>query len=378
LGDFNGDGRTDVIIPRVPVISALARADGTLPLARSFRVGGSLIDPAYLGATDLNGDGKRDLIIVNDQTDFWPRGAVRGLLGRGDGTFDLQKSFVPTGTGAAVIGLADLNHDGKVDVVASGDSLSVLLSLGNGLFQPPQSYPIRGARGAIADVNGDGVPDLALAFGGPFQPQGTILLGNGDGTFRNGALLPGSFDELVAGDFNHDGKQDLAFAVSGAGGVGGHIGILLGNGDGTFQPSSSVRQGQVGRLLAADFNNDGVLDLIGVGTTSSFAATASVYLGTATGTLQPPKNVWIKAGAAYPGGTVAADFNKDGKLDLAVSLRLGETVILFGDGTGRFGSKSEIFGGFGAIVAGDFDDDGVEDLAVMTHGNTVAILLRGK
>ena len=380
LGDFNGDGRTDVLMYRglTSTIAGLARADGTLPLARSFRVGGSLVNAAYLGATDLNADGKRDLIIVNDQSDGWHRGAVRSLLGRADGTFDVQKSFVPTGTGAGVIGLADLNHDGKVDVVATGDSLSVLLSKGNGLFQPPQNDPIRSARGAIADVNGDGIPDLALAFGSFFQPQGIIMLGNGDGTFRNGALLPGSFDALVAGDFNHDGKQDLAFANSGAGGVGGHVGILLGNGDGTFQPSSSERQGQVGRVLAADFNNDGILDLVGVGTTSSFAATASVYLGTGTGTLQSPKNVWIKAGASFPGGTVADDFNKDGRLDVAVSLRSDETVILFGDGTGSFGSRSEIFGGFGAIVAGDFDDDGVKDLAAMTSGSTVAILLRGK
>ena len=378
LGDFNADGRTDVVaFGSQPWSAVLASADGTLPLPRSFLLPGGRTS-GYLATTDWNGDGKIDLAVINHQSDGWDSGEIAGLLGKGDGTFTPQKAVVPTGTGSIVIGMADLNNDGKLDVVVGGRSLNVLLGLGNGLFQPPQSYPVRNARGTIADVNGDGIPDLVLVFGSFFRPQGIVMLGNGDGSFRNGSTLPGSFDQVVAGDFNHDGKQDLAGTASGAGGVEGQVGILLSNGDGTFQPISSVRKGQVGRLMAGDFNNDGILDVAGVGTTASFAATASVYLGAGTGALQPPKNVWVKGGASYPGGALIADLNKDGKLDLAVSLSLNRTVILFGNGTGGFGSRTEYLGGGGPLVAGDFDQDGVQDLAVMTDGHTVAILLRGK
>ena len=362
LGDFNADGRTDAVILRAsaPVTAALSEPDGTLTLPRSywFEGGGASILPG-----EVNGDGKLDLIEMSQRA--WQEGHVNRLIGNGDGTFKVQQSLVLTsGKAGRLVGVADQNRDGKLDVVTT---LDVLLGLGNGLFQTPTRIACGGAGGPIADFNGDGVLDIAV--------DRRILLGNGDGTFGCGANLPAYLGQLVAGDFNHDGKQDLATAGF------NQVGIMLGNGDGTFQPISVLRKGYVGSLLAADFNSDGNLDVAGVGTNSSGAWIASVYLGTGAAALQDALNTWITGCCvSWGGGAVAADFDGDARPDLAVSLSSGdgsgETAILFGSGTGRFGSRSLLFGGGFGLVAGDFDANGSPDLAVVTSGNTVAVPLR--
>lgn len=389
LGDFNGDGRTDVLVLRSGTLpkAALAASDGGFSLPRSYWSPGAA---ASILPTDLNGDGVADLVEVsNTGQGTW---RVNRLMGNGDGTFALQPQpiIVTHQRLSGLIGLADLNRDGKLDVVTTaGGYLNVLLGLGGGLFQQPLKYPLLYAsQGAIADFNGDGILDVAvndviLPGVGYF---GMVLLGNGDGTFRNGVLLPEEYDLLVAGDFNNDGKQDLA-AVPRFPLFSGKVGIMLGNGDGTFQPISAVPTPQLGFsrrfLQAADFNSDGILDLAEMGSNSSGAAIASVFLGTGTGTLRTATNTWIK-GQVQLGGTVTADFNGDGKTDLAVNLSSSETAILFGNGAGGFASRTFSLGGWrgafngggGGITAGDFDGNGIQDLAILTSGSTTAVLLR--
>jgi hypothetical protein len=200
-----------------------------------------------------------------------------------------------------------------------------------------------------------------------------LFFGNGDGTFRSGAPVPARFNWVVAGDFNGDGKQDLAIPASTPRGYSA-VGILLGNGDGTFQPISALRIGQNESLLAADFNLDGKLDLAAVGTAAGGNAVLSIYLGNGDGSLQLVHNVGIQGGVS-PGGFVAADFNGDGKIDIAVSLSSSELALLLGDGTGKFQSPTFYSGGGGPLVAADLDGNGTADLAVVTSGQTVAILL---
>jgi hypothetical protein len=374
VADLDGDRKTDLIFLR-PIASdkdvavpALAGPGGTFSLPPSyFLPGGTGASSIMVG--DLNNDGNLDIVEVNLQSPGWRAGHLNRLLGNGDGTFRPATDTYTGGLDSYFGVVADLNGDGKLDVlVASGDSINVRLGLGDGNFENPLNYPISGAGlvVAVADFNGDGIPDVAVNT--EVYGPGMILLGDGDGTFRMGPQLPASFDSLVAGDFNGDGKQDLAVATSNS------VGIMLGNGDGTFQPISVLRTGYTQYLLAADFNSDGKLDLAAVGTTTLGNTLVSLYLGNGDGTLQPTKNTWVRSGA-FPGGMVAADFNGDGKVDLAVSLSSAGFALLMGDGTGRFSSPTFYFGGGGRLVAGDFDRNGTQDLAVITSDKTVAVLL---
>ena len=370
LADLNGDQKTDLIFTRITApdksvaIPVLAAPGGTFPLSRSyFLPGGNYAMSIMTG--DLNTDGKLDLVELNWQSLTWRGGHLNRLLGNGDGSFAVLPDLLTGSTDSSGAALSDLNHDGRLDaVVVGGGAVNVHLGLGNGNFQSPVAttshYP---TLPAVADFNGDGIPDVALNASARM-----ILLGNGDGTFRNGASLPAQFEFLVAGDFNGDGKQDLGVTYLGG------VGILLGNGDGTFQPISSMRTGQTQNLLAADFNSDGRLDLAAVGKTAAGNTVVSLYLGNGDGTLQPARNIWVRGGVS-PADVVAADFNQDGKVDLAVSLSSSDVAVLLGDGTGRFQLPSFYYGGNGPLVAGDFDGNGTQDLAVVTSERTVAILL---
>jgi len=370
LADLNGDHKTDLILlrstapDRSAAIPVLAGPDGTFPLSRSYFLPGGNYAMAIVPG-DLNSDGTVDLVELNWRSISWGSGHLNRLLGNGDGSFTVLPDLLSGSVDSSGFVLQDMNLDGRLDaLVVGGGAVNVHLGLGDGKFQSPigtsLQYP---TRAAVADFNGDGIPDVALN-----ASARVILLGNGDGTFRTGGSLPAQFEFLVAGDFNGDGKQDLGATFLGS------VEILLGNGDGTFKPPSPVRTGQTQKLLAADFNSDGRLDLAAVGTTVAGNTVASVYLGNGDGTLKPAKNTWVR-GSVSPADVVAADFNGDGKVDLAVSLGFSDVALLLGDGTGRFQSPTFYYGGNGPLAAGDFDGNGTQDLAVVTSERTVAILL---
>src|SRR5438552_3797650 len=227
---------------------------------------------------------------------------------------------------------------------------------------------------AVGDFNGDGHLDLAVANGG--SNDVSVLLGNGDGTFtpaRNfDAGLGGGPLWVAVGDFNLDRKLDLVVANSSSDSVG----VLLGNGDGTFgSPQTFTFAGDPESIAIWDFNGDGKPDLAVAN--DDTAGTVAVLLGSGGGNFQPAQT--FQVGGSNSESVAAGDFNGDGRLDVAVANAGSNTVsVLLGNGDGIFqaartfavGMKPEF------VVAGDVNGDGILDLAVGNHNSgTVTVLL---
>ena len=198
-----------------------------------------------------------------------------------------------------------------------------------------------------------------------------VFLGNGDGTVQGGQTYPvplAIYDGMAVGDFNGDGLLDLAVGNSET----GTVSILLGNGDGTFQAAQNYATGVRASesVVAGDFNGDGNLDLALVGVDSSNHGSVSILLGNGDGTFQPPRYYAV----GFPALAIAVgDFNRDGILDLAASSGSGLAVLLGnGDGTCQ-AAQDYAVGAGGAVAVGDFNGDGFPDLAVSSTVTTILI-----
>ena len=338
--------------------------------------------PSGIVCADFNHDGKLDLAVSAKGTDD-----VQVALGNGDGTFAPAAAFaLGSGFAATGLALADFNGDGDLDLVASGSAngdVAVLLGLGTGAFGPALVIVLSAGADLSAvlavDVNGDGDFDLVATN----RTAGTVsvLLGMGNGTFSPATSSAVGADVacIAAADFDRDGKLDVAGALQ----ASGRVRLLLGHEDGTFAPATDFSAGGTGPVSIAvgDLDGNGSQDLVVANSTSDDVA---ILLGVAHTT---PINLslagTVTVGATFqPSDVVRADFNGDGLLDLAVANRNHDSYsVALGAPGGTFSAAVETSIALGsapvALVAADFDDDGDVDLAVLTLTTHAVVLLHG-
>ncbi|GAB4025400.1 hypothetical protein GCM10028773_50800 [Spirosoma koreense] len=383
VSDVNDDGKAGIIAGNTTDSNALSALLDQQVVAYSNCFGQTTFPvgsvPTSIAVADINNDGKPDVITANRGTNN-----VSVSLGLGTSSFGAAANF-PTGSGPTSVAVADVNGDGWLDIMTANapfsSTVSVLLGTGTGSFGVVTSFPVGAAAYSmtVADVNKDGNLDIITAntaFGSV-----SVLLGTGTGSFGAPALYPtGSQAPVNAGsrsvpvaDVNGDGNVDIIVANA----YSGRLFVLLGTGTGSFGVATAFPLAAASFLVAiADVNEDGKPDLI---------TSRSVLLGTGTGSFGQATPLDPGDLNIIPWSLTVNDVNRDGKVDLVFSSNNGEGVtayvsILLGDGTGSFGTATNFPVGLGPTSVAVADVNGDDRLDIMTANqgsNNVSVLLQG-
>jgi subtilisin family serine protease len=405
LGDVNGDGCADLIDTGTDGLAELflGNCDGTFqnPFnGRQLALGDVAVEVVL---ADVNGDGKLDIVaaggaaiiplIYGDQ----PGNAVSVLLGDGQGNFSNAKIYRGWPSMYS-LALADLNGDGHPDIVAASqdaDLVAIFLNDGSGGFGMPEggNFGFRGYGNSsppnllnpsfkIADVNGDGKPDLVLLeFSNDYIEAFnlTVFLNDGSGNFSNPIRshvidedygTSGAVGDVALGDFRHTGLPDFVAVGSPSDLGSSYIAFAKNNGDGTFTPLPLAKpSGAQGLIGVGDFNGDGKLDFVVVAPVlGAPESMLTVFLGNGDGTFTPGYSTTF-ATTDWPGKVWVGDFNGDGKLDVLVHVignsegTLGQDVYEFlGRGDGTFAPAKDVLPNVGDMAVGDLNHDGIDDI----------------
>ena len=335
VADLNGDGIPDLAATGAFGVGVmLGVGDGTFRPRVNFSTGAQSQD---LAAGDFNSDGRVDLAVSLNSPQF----SLALLSGNGDGTFNapvMHDNIAALDDSPAIVA-TDLNNDGNLDVVlahmlacfvspcVATRNITVMLGFGDGTFQTPFEIEVGTgmSRIAVGDFNSDGIKDLGIAGD---QSQVYVLLGVGDGSFLKQPTMTLTADtlgvdgtDIDVADLNGDTIQDLVVAIALN---GSRTAILLGNNDGTFQPARIITEPRlrVPQYQAiADFNRDGFLDL-GLSLANGTEGLFEILLGNGDGTFRAPVLYAVPPPLSSVGGgtIVTADFNRDGRPDIALPI----------------------------------------------------------
>ena len=376
--DFNNDDRLDIAVAnswRDNVAILLAQSTGNFPTIIYPSTTDFCLNLVAVG--DVNSDKRSDVVTADYDTN-----TISVLLGDGSGNF-ANLSVMSTGDGSrpSSLGLGDFNNDGWLDIVitSSGtNNIGISLGYGNGEFQPPitydTGYSFRLIALAIGDANNDGRLDIFVLD--QLADSVGVFIGYGNGNFSPATIYEIGYSSQVASiivaDFNNDGRLDFAVAKLAA----DNVGVLFGLGNGTFQSERILSTGTYTHpmsLAAADFNNDGNMD-IAVGNTLTLEEHILILLGDGTGNFSNHGKYITQTNSPIC-SLLVTDFGNDGLLDIAmVSKSTKEIGIFFGYGDGTFSSQTNYPTGKNsnpmAIAAADFNNDSLTDLAVANHGKS--------
>ncbi len=385
-GDFYRDGKPAVAVTQQDSYSVSVFANNTLPTpepgGRNFHSPNTLTNghgnmADGVAVADFNHDGLPDIAAS-----YLEDNSVRVLIGSGGGNFNTAAVMYPVGKQPYWVVAGDLNNDGYADLVTAntGDNtVSVLMNNGggSGTFAAAQSYPVgkQPFQVAIGDLNGDGIPDLAVSNYG--DNTVSILYGQAGGKFVGGQTLATCANPygVAIGDFRHSGQNDVAVTCFNT----AQLEVFLNN-VALFQPPPSQTTFQSPEmystdsfptsLVVGDFNRDGNLDIV---TGNSIANDVSFFGGNGDGTFRPAANSFA---LNFPDSIAAGDINGDGILDLVtVAANFNQVAVLLGKGDGTFQPRFEFAAGQQpwAVALGDFNLDGKLDVVTANTVNRVNI-----
>jgi VCBS repeat-containing protein len=312
VGDFNGDGDPDLAVANEfggSVSVLLGGPGGSFTGPTNIATGGF---PFAVAVGDFNRDGNPDLAVAKAFD-----GVISVLLGRPDGSFSAATNF-PAGSFPAAVAVGDFDGDGDPDLAVTdqvtGEILVLRGTVGGGFTAPATVGTATGPFSiAVGEFNGDSDPDLAVAD--QYSGKVLVLLGKAGATFTAPATVASGSDpvSVAVGDFDGDGDPDLAVADQSP----GEIMVLLGSTGGTFTGPTILTTGDsvLSAVAVADFNRDGDPDLA-VSNNDFSLSRVSVLLGTTGGTFTGPTHFAV---GSTQTSVVAADFNADGKPDLAAT-----------------------------------------------------------
>ncbi len=343
-----------------------------------FHYTSSGLDGDIVNRGDFNNDGIPDLVVGNNQgTSGY---GISVLLGKGDGRFQNALNAAK-GIGTLAMTVGDFNGDGKLDVAVAGyvgteqNVIQILLGKGDGTFTTGQTITLTQNASAssltTADFNGDGKLDLALA-----SQQLILYKGAGNGTFTQAASITVSSQnapaQVLVGDFNGDGKADLSVSDY------FDLYVLFNTGNFTFNTVKVANAADGVFGVPVDVNQDGITDLLVSYYTCSTVKGNScpnweVLLGSRSGTFKKSASMIVDSGTGFYGVT-AADINGDGINDL-IGLGIYDLVIYFGNPDGSYQSTPLLVpnSGLDDLVAADFNRDGKIDFAGPGAGNAAGL-----